>query len=133
MMCLSKELASSPSSHRYMLQGVLYSFRASFPFQNSRQIAVMQLALSAASSVCILAFFCVNLGLFCRRPPPAELRGVNQAFPSMPARSHFGVARSNLPSGYSLVLCFKPVEQEALWYGSSRWLSLCYIVILTSS
>ncbi|KAL0876326.1 hypothetical protein Bca101_026031 [Brassica carinata] len=42
------------------------------------------------------------------------LRGVSQAIPSMPARSHFGEVRLNLPSGYSLGLCFKPVEQEAL-------------------
>ncbi|KAH0886353.1 hypothetical protein HID58_062449 [Brassica napus] len=32
-----------------------------------------------------------------RLAPAAELRGVNQALPSMPARSHFGEARSNLP------------------------------------
>ncbi|CAF2128300.1 unnamed protein product [Brassica napus] len=50
----------------------------------------------------------------------AELRGVSQALPSMPARSHFGEARSNSSSGYSPALCFKPVEQEALWYGSLK-------------
>ncbi|KAF2583131.1 hypothetical protein F2Q68_00006472 [Brassica cretica] len=36
-----------------------------------------------------------------RGPPPAELRGVSQALPSMPARSHFGEFSTDFP-GYSL-------------------------------
>ncbi|KAF2611299.1 hypothetical protein F2Q70_00011007 [Brassica cretica] len=37
----------------------------------------------------------------------AELRGVSQTLPSMPARSHFGEARSNSSSGYSPAMCFQ--------------------------
>ncbi|KAG5413811.1 hypothetical protein IGI04_001378, partial [Brassica rapa subsp. trilocularis] len=70
-----------------------------FPFQSSRQIADM--LTFWLSSVLTWAFLC-------RRPPPAELRGVSQALLSMPARSHFGEARSNSPS--SLDRCFKPVD-----------------------
>ncbi|KAH0873161.1 LOW QUALITY PROTEIN: hypothetical protein HID58_070523 [Brassica napus] len=90
-----------------------------FPFQSSRSIAICNPAVSAASS---------------RNEGPkrltaldrdlhlqwSELRGVSQALPSMPARNHFGEARSISPSGYSLALRFKPVEHEALWYGCSK-------------
>ncbi|WZY70608.1 hypothetical protein YC2023_002848 [Brassica napus] len=97
-----------------------------FPFQSSRSIAICNSAVSAASSVSrsgmrgqndrlrLTAIFIFS-GV-----AAAELRGVSQALPSMPARSHFDEARSNSSSGYSPALCFKPVEQEALWYGSLK-------------
>ncbi|CAG7883784.1 unnamed protein product, partial [Brassica rapa] len=94
-----------------------------FPFQSSRSIAICNSAVSAASSVSRSGMNggqndrlrLTSIFIF-----SAELRGVSQALPSMPARSHFGEARSNSSSGYSPALCFKPVEQEALWYGSLK-------------
>ncbi|CAG7905162.1 unnamed protein product, partial [Brassica rapa] len=93
-----------------------------FPFQSSRSIAICNSAVSAASSVSRSGMRGQNdrLRLTAIFIFSAELRGVSQALPSMPARSHFGEARSNSSSGYSPALCFKPVEQEALWYGSLK-------------
>ncbi|CAN7008610.1 unnamed protein product [Brassica rapa subsp. trilocularis] len=93
-----------------------------FPFQSSRSIAICNSAVSAASSVSRSGMRGQNdrLRLTAIFIFSAELRGVSQALPSMPARSHFGEARSNSSPGYSPALCFKPVEQEALWYGSSK-------------
>ncbi|CAG7888641.1 unnamed protein product, partial [Brassica rapa] len=94
-----------------------------FPFQSSRSIAICNSAVSAASSVSRSGMRGQNdrlrltaIFIFSGAGAP----GVSRALPSMPARSHFDEARSNSSSGYSPALCFKPVEQEALWYGSLK-------------
>ncbi|KAH0935046.1 hypothetical protein HID58_012163 [Brassica napus] len=97
MVFLSEGLSPLPRSHRlqkgHLLQGVLCSFRASCPIPK----LPVDCCFRCSKQVYILVNFCVSLGLICWRPPPAELRGVSQALPSMPARSHFD-------------------EQEALWF-----------------
>ncbi|KAF3569174.1 hypothetical protein DY000_02015208 [Brassica cretica] len=48
-------------------------------------------------------------GFVGRHPPPAELRGVSQAPPSMPARSYFGEFSTELPMSILLLhrICFR--------------------------
>ncbi|KAH0936015.1 hypothetical protein HID58_013132, partial [Brassica napus] len=66
----------------------------------------LRLTVTRASLCAVLVWrsFCLRVEivrLVGRGPPPAELRDVSQALPSMPARSHFGEFSTDFP-GYSL-------------------------------
>ena len=70
------------------------------------QLYRLRLTVTRASLCAVLVWrsFCLRVEivrLVGRGPPPAELRGVSQALPSMPARSHFGEFSTDFP-GYSL-------------------------------
>ncbi|KAL0897784.1 hypothetical protein Bca101_081745 [Brassica carinata] len=132
---LAVSFQGQPSTSTFLAERVKLSFAFRSPASRSfvllmcfnshskasTRLLICKLAVSAASSVSRSGMRSQNdrLRLTVFFIFSGVSSGVSGAW-SMPARSHFGEARSNSPESYSPALCLKPVEQEVLWYGSSK-------------